>query len=168
MSTQIRKWNENDIEGLCRLMNEADRSFLSNGLPYPYTEDNAKWWLNMISENDGINGIYRAIISGDEVIGMISLARKVDVYIKDGEVSYLLAKEYWGQGITTNALQEFCQMAFQELDILRITAAIFSPNIASQKVLLKCGFVLEGTIKNGVYKNDEVMDLQYYGKYRTE
>lgn len=166
MNIELRTWTSDNIKGICDLMNNADRSYLSDGLPYPYTEENASWWLNMTGEKDGKTGIYRAIMMDGMVVGMVSLAQKDDVYRKDAEVSYLLSKEYWGKGIMTEAVGKVCEMAFSQLDLIRITGVIFSPNKASEKVLLKNGFVPEGIMKNAVYKNGQVMDLCYFGKYK--
>ena len=163
---KLRQWTINDAKELSDLMNSADRSYLSNGLPYPYTEENGKWWINMVNEKSEQSGIYRAIIVDKKVVGMVSLEKKSDVYEKDAEISYLLREEYWGRGIITQAVLEVCKEAFEKLDILRITGAVFSPNEASKKVLTKAGFVLEGVMKNAVYKNDKVMDLCYYGLYQ--
>ncbi|MBP3891972.1 MAG: GNAT family N-acetyltransferase [Solobacterium sp.] len=54
------------------------------------------------------------------------------------------------------------------MSINRISATVYAPNIASQKVLLKNGFRQEGTIRKGVYKNNEYYDLYYFGKLKEE
>ena len=51
-----------DSKELTALCNAVDRSFLSDRLPYPYTEEDAKAWLNMVAQNDSVTGIYRAIV----------------------------------------------------------------------------------------------------------
>ena len=162
----LRQWTKDDIKELANLMNNANRSYLSNGLPYPYTEDHAQWWLNMVADKDEKDGLYRAIIVEGKIVGMISLEKKSDVYEKDAEISYVLMTEYWGKGITTQAVQKLCEEAFEKLDILRITGCVFGENEASKKVLTKAGFVLEGVMKQAVYKNDKVMDLYHYGLYK--
>ena len=162
----LRRWTINDIKELSNLMNNADRSYLSNGLPYPYTEDNAQWWTNMINDKDEKNGIYRAIIVDGNIVGMVSLEKKSDVYEKDADISYMLMTEYWGKGITTQAVQAVCEEAFEKLDILRITGCVFGENEASKKVHAKAGFVLEGVMRKAVYKNGKVMDLCHYGLYK--
>ena len=101
---KLRQWTINDAKELSDLMNSADRSYLSNGLPYPYTEENGKWWINMVNEKSEQSGIYRAIIVDKKVVGMVSLEKKSDVYEKDAEISYLLREEYWGRGIITQAV----------------------------------------------------------------
>ena len=65
-----------------------DRSYLSNRLPYPYTEESADWWLGMVSEHDGKDGIFRAIVADGKIVGNISVEQKSNVYCKDGEIGY--------------------------------------------------------------------------------
>ena len=162
----LRQWTKDDIKDLANLMNHADRSYLSNGLPYPYTDDNAQWWLNMVADKDEKDGLYRAVVVDGNIVGMVSLEKKSDVYEKDADISYLLMTEHWGKGITTQAVQEFCEEAFEKLDIIRITGSVFGENEASKKVLTKAGFVLEGVMRNAVYKNGKVMNLYHYGLYK--
>lgn len=162
----LRQWTKDDIKELANLMNNADRSYLSNGLPYPYTDENARWWINMVADKEEKDGLYRAVIVDGKIVGMVSLEKKSDVFEKDADISYLLMTEYWGKGITTQAVRKICEEAFEKLDILRITGSVFEENEASKKVLTKVGFVLEGVMRNAVYKNGKVMDLYHYGLYK--
>ena len=65
----IRRWEMEDKEGLMHLCNTVDRTFLSDRLPYPYKEEDAVAWLTMVSEQDGKEGVFRAIVFEDEIIG---------------------------------------------------------------------------------------------------
>ena len=168
MNFELRHWTIDDLKDLSIMMNGINRNYLSDGLPNPYTVESGKWWLeNVVFPNEGTDGIYRAIIIDGNIAGMISLTKKIDVYRKDAEISYVLANEYWRNGIITEAVRIICELAFEMLDIIRITGVIFGPNEASRKVLLKNGFVPEGTMKNAVIKNGEIMDLCYFGLYKT-
>ena len=62
MKIELRRWTMSDSKELTALCNAVDRSFLSDRLPYPYTEEDAKAWLNMVAQNDSVTGIYRAIV----------------------------------------------------------------------------------------------------------
>ena len=48
------------------------------------------------------------------------------------------------------------------MDIVRIFARIFGTNKASQKVVEKCGFKLEGKYDKTLYKNGEYLDELIY------
>lgn len=49
-----------------------------------------------------------------------------------------------------------------QFDINRIFARPFQTNIASQKVIEKCGFILEGTLLKTIFKNNELLDELIY------
>ena len=78
---------------------------------------------------------------------------------KDGEIGYLLLTDYWSKGIMTQAAKDICRIAFEKLDIIRITGVYYAPNAASGRVLEKVGFEYEGTRKNGVAKGEKIYDL---------
>jgi len=59
----------------------------------------------------------------------------------------------------TQAAKEICRIAFEKLDIIRITGVYYAPNAASGRVLEKVGFEYEGTRKNGVAKGNKIYDL---------
>ncbi len=164
MKLELKKWSEDNKKDLINICNSVDRKYLSERLPYPYTEESADWWYENVVSGDGKNGIFRAVAVDGEIVGSISVEPKSDIYIKDTEIGYMLLSEYHGKGIMTEATRQICELAFAELDIERITGNVCSPNIASQKVLLKNGFELEGIMKKAVYKNGNIADLHIYGK----
>lgn len=166
MNVKLIKWTRENKHELIRICNEVDRSYLSNRLPYPYTEESADWWLGMVSEHDGKNGVFRAISVDGKIVGNISVEQKSDVYCKDAEIGYLLLTDFWSKGIATEAVRQICAEAFSELDIIRITGLVYAANIASACVLEKNGFAREGLQRNAVYKDGKIYDLCIFGKLK--
>lgn len=164
MNVTLRAWTLQDKEALRNLCNGADRSFLSDRLPFPYTEKDAEWWLNMVREHDGKDGVFRAIVVDGRIVGNISAEQKADVYRRDAEIGYLLDRGEWSQGIMTQAVKLLCETAFEHLDIVRITGLVYQPNFASRRVLEKNGFELEGVMRSAVTKGGQTYDLCVYGK----
>lgn len=163
MNIELRIPTEADKEGLKALCNAVDRSYLSERLPYPYTDEDADWWIRMVAENEGKSGNWRVIYADGKLVGNISIEQKSDVYRKDAEIGYCLLTEYWSRGIVTEAVKRICRIAFGELDILRITGLYYEPNTGSKRVLEKAGFVHEGTLKNAVVKGGKVYNLCVMG-----
>ena len=166
MTLELIKWSPALKQELIDICNDVDRTFLSNRLPYPYTEESADWWLGMVSGHDGKDGVFRAISVDGKIVGNISVEQKTDVYRKDGEIGYLLLTAYRSKGIMTEAVRQICKIAFSELDIIRITGLVYAPNTASRRVLEKNAFVQEGLQRNAVYKDGKVYDLCLYGKLK--
>ena len=163
---RLEKWSQEDKFRLNALCNSIDRSFLSDRIPYPYTDRDAEAWLSMVSRLDGSEGIFRAIKKDVQLIGNISVEKKADIYRLDGEIGYFLLDDK-GQGIMTEAVSQICELAFSELDICRITGLVFAENTASARVLEKNGFKPEGCMKQAVIKNGMLHDLLVYGKLKT-
>ena len=166
MNIELKKWSFEDKEFLIKMCNTIDRNYLSDRLPDPYTDESAEWWLNMVEENDEKNGVFREIVVDGKIAGAVSVEQKGDVYRKDSEIGYYLLQEVYSKGIMTEAVRQICEIAFEKLDILRITGMVYEPNIASKKVLERNNFLLEGVMKKAVIKNNNIYDLCIYGKVR--
>lgn len=166
MKIELKKWEAGDVQALAQICSETDRNFLSDRLPDPYTEADAERWISFVQNEEGKAGIFRAIKADGMIVGNISAELKSDVYRRDAEVGYLLSDPYSGQGIMTEALKLLCIIAFQELDICRLTGLVYEPNIASRRVLEKNGFIIEGIMKQAVTKNGKIYNLCIYGKLK--
>lgn len=166
MKIELKKWSFEDKEFLIKMCNTIDRNYLSDRLPNPYTNEDAEWWLNMVQETDGKRGVFREIVVDDKIIGTISVEQKEDVYRKDSEIGYYLLQEEYSKGIMTEAVRQICEIAFEKLDIIRITGLVYEPNLASRRVLEKNDFLLEGVMKKAVVKNKNIYNLCIYGKVR--
>jgi RimJ/RimL family protein N-acetyltransferase len=81
--------------------------------------------------------IARTIVVDGEVVGSISSWGNPD----KREVTYWIGRSYWGKGIATGALN-----AFLTVDRSRpLHARVAYDNVASRRVLEKCGFRVVGT-----------------------
>ncbi len=163
MKINLRKWTIEDKDSLKHLCNIVDRKYLSDRLPSPYTGTDADWWLNMVMQKEGVDGLFRAIIVDDELVGSISVERKEDIYKYDGELGFMLQTDCWNHGIMTEAVRQICEIAFKELHLNRISANVFQPNIASQRVLQKNGFLQEGIMCKAATKSNTVYDVCIFG-----
>ncbi|WP_338848824.1 GNAT family protein [Massilia sp. W12] len=64
------------------------------------------------------------------------------------ELSYDVHPDYWGRGIASALALAMVEWAFKERGWRRVQATAVDSNLASQAVLQKCGFVLEGRLRN--------------------
>jgi ribosomal-protein-alanine N-acetyltransferase len=78
------------------------------------------------------------------------------------EIGYWLAKPYWGRGIMTAVVRRACEFAFAEFGLVKIEAHVFAENLASAKVLEKCGFVQEGYLRKHFLKEGKYLDVRLF------
>ncbi|TCP52151.1 ribosomal-protein-alanine N-acetyltransferase [Tumebacillus sp. BK434] len=84
------------------------------------------------------------------------------------EMVAVLRKEYWGQGIMTEAFHKLIQYGFQELGLHRLQGTVESHNAASRRLFEKIGFQQEGVLRHGAFVSGEFCDLVIYGLLRNE
>lgn len=68
---------------------------------------------------------------------------------RSGMVGYRIAPQLWNRGICTEAMKRVVDFIFSETTLDRLQGNADVRNIGSNRVLEKCGFILEGTIRHG-------------------
>ena len=167
MECKIRSWRIEDAKHLAEALNNKKiHENLRDGLPYPYTEDDAKDYILAMLEADKDITYAFAITVNDKAVGSIGVFRKDNIHCKTAEMGYYVAEPYWGQGIVTSAVKQVCNYIFENTDIIRIFAEPFAHNIGSCRVLEKSGFVYEGTLRKNAVKNGIVLDMKMYSRIK--
>ena len=163
MRCTLREWRLSDAKDLANaLSNKNILNNLRDGLPYPYTEKDAKDYINAMLARDKNQVFAFAICIDDRTVGSIGAFRQNNIHYRTAELGYYLAEEYWGKGIMIDVVRQLCDMLFCKTDILRIYAEPFAYNKSSRCVLEKAGFSLEGIMKNNAFKNGKVLDVALY------
>lgn len=115
-----------------------------------------------------INSILYGIFWKQKHIGNIKLG-PIDFNNKVGEISYFIGNlDLWGFGIATKSIKAIVSIAFNEVDLEKVTAGCYSINIASKKVLENNGFELEGTRKKHSIFEGKRVDSLVYGLIRSD
>jgi RimJ/RimL family protein N-acetyltransferase len=165
----LRPWSRGDEAALCQYANNWNVARnLPDSVPHPYTIDDAHRWIAANLPADGPVLVFAITLSG-EPIGDIRLVPKADVYRCCAELGYWLGEPLWGHGFATEAVGAIVQYAFAALpDITTIQARHFAANPASGKVLRKCGFHLDGWLRQAAVKRGVVDDVLVYSLLRSE
>ncbi|HFU4202591.1 TPA: GNAT family N-acetyltransferase [Streptococcus suis] len=74
-----------------------------------------------------------------QLIGVIRL-EKLNEQARQAEIGYFLKKDYWGQGLMTEALKNLVYLSFYHIGIQRLLLITHLENKASQRVAQKAGF----------------------------
>ena len=80
----------------------------------------------------------------ETIIGSIGLNHIVWGVFLSCFLGYKLDEEHQSRGYMTQAVRAVCRFAFDTLKLHRIEANIMPRNMASRRVLFKCGFTEEG------------------------
>ena len=161
----IRSWRPGDERALAEYF--SNRNVLMNLVArnrYPYTERDAKAWIDLCAfEADPVNF---AIADRHEPIGGIGLTLQRGARRQSAEIGYWVGEPFWGRGIATEAVRAFSEFAFAQFDLVRLQAAVFADNAASVRVLEKAGYAYEGRMAKSVVKDGRVLDELLYALVR--
>ena len=96
-----------------------------------------------------------------KIIGTIDIRGWKSVH-RCAEIGYVLSKEYWKKGITTEALSAVIQYCFDLLKLNRVEAHCEDDNTGSWHVMEKCGMKYEGTLRQRVFIKDRYRSMKMY------
>lgn len=165
MEYHIRRWRAEDAADLAAALNNLKiLNHLRDGIPYPYTEQDAADYIGAMLRADPDKTFAFAITADDTAIGSIGVFRGNNIHFRTAEMGYYVAEPYWGRGIGTIAVGQTCAYIFGNTNILRIYAEPFAYNTASCRVLEKNGFVCEGILRSNAVKNNTILDMKLYAR----
>ena len=153
-----------DADRFAELANNENVSrYLIYTFPYPYTKQDAEWWIKTGSRMN--NSVTRIIEYRGELVGTVGITPQTGWKAHSAEIGYWVGEAYWGKGIATEALRMMSELAFTTLKYRKLFAPVLGPNKASMRVLEKCGYQLEGVLKHEVLKSGQYFDGHHYAKF---
>ncbi len=146
------------------MQKHADNPLIFNALfdrfPSPYTLADAIDFIKLRIA-DEVQTKFAIIIDG-ELVGVIGIDLREDIYRKSALIGYWLGDKYWGRGIMPKVVKRVVDYGFANLDIVRLQAGVLGNNPKSMRVLEKAGFIKEAVCKDAIVKNNVVMDEHLY------
>lgn len=154
---------QDDTPKIAAILNDEIYSKNTINIPFPYTAENAEFWISLAKESFESNSQYIFAIrlkENPEIIGGIDLG--IDKTFNKAELGYWVAKEYWNKGIATEAGKEVIKFGFENLNLKRIFATHFDFNESSGRVMEKMGMKKEGVLRSHTFKNGEYQNHLIY------
>ncbi len=163
----IRSFKMSDVKAIAKYANNYNiYKRLRDYFPNPYTEKEAKVWLNYVLSQ--VPETYFAIATKDELIGSIGFTIQNDVNRYSAEIGYWIAEPFWGKGIAAEALSKLTNYAFSKFELNRIFAGVFEGNTASIRVLEKAAYKFEAKHRKAVFKEGKFLDYFVYSILKEE
>ena len=161
----LREYIDSDLDRLVSLANNQNVSrYLAHTFPYPYTKVDGEWWIRTGSKQNG--AIARVIEYEGLFVGSVGINPQTGWRDHLGEIGYWVAEDHWGKGIATAALRQMTEFGFTTRQFRKLYAPVLSPNIASMRVLEKCGYTREAILKAEVQKGGIYFDIHHFVQHR--
>jgi len=154
----LRAFKKTDIPIWFKWFNDPEVTEHMNKGLFPNTEMLQEEFFQHISKSR--NDIQLAIVlkESEKLVGTVGI-HKIDWINRHGEVSILIGeKEEWGKNIATEAISLIVEHAFNKLNLHKLTAGVWSTNVASKRCFEKNGFVVEGVLKEQFFYKGRYVD----------
>lgn len=166
---QFRKMEEKDIERYHFWRNDIDVMKTTSTSLDLYSLDETRHFVENIILNSASSKSY--VIEereGNIAIGVTSLIN-IDTKNRNAEcIIDIGEKEYWGKGYGTESLKMLLEYAFLELNLHRVSLRVFSLNERAIHIYNKLGFMIEGIIRESLYRNGKWHDIIIMGILKKE
>jgi len=134
----LRDVADSDLPILFEHQKDPEASHMAAFLPRDPSDRDAflTHWRRILSDPTKIT---KAILWNGQLAGTVGS------FLGDGkpQITYWIGKEFWGNGIATQALAELLRVVNDR----PLYASTASDNVASIRVLEKCGFAMRGSAK---------------------
>ena len=165
---RLRALEPDDLEPNYRWVNDVEVTrYLDTR--YPISRGEEERWLANRPANDLAHGVHLAIETKDGVyIGNLALHgphpehRSAVLGIVIGE------KHYWSNGYGTDAIVTLLRFAFGEMNLHRVMLHVKEFNERGIACYKKCGFQIEGTLRQNYYGEGHYWDVVVMGVLRDE
>ncbi|MDR2738120.1 MAG: GNAT family N-acetyltransferase [Puniceicoccales bacterium] len=166
---ELRPLCVGDVEHIQRSINDKRVCDNLSYTPNPYTLEMAESWVRSVNYgmlND--NCCYWTIcdLKTGRFIGSIGIS----VYKEQegGELHYWVSAEEWNKGYCTEASKRTIVHFFEDLKLHRLAVTHREWNIASKRIVQKCGFVFEGNLRDSLKRFEKFENVFSYSMLDNE
>lgn len=163
----LRPFQETDLNDLYSYAKNPNIGPNAGWKPHESMDESKSILSNFIDDDEVLAIVWK---ENNKVIGSLGL-HKDQLRSADNVrmLGYVLSEDYWGRGIITEASRALMAYAFTDLGLLMLTVHHYSYNQKSRRVIEKCGFAYEGTLRHctQIY-NGNTYDLVCYSMTNEE
>ncbi len=165
----LRELRREDIILAQNYINDPEtRRLLSPTIPFPFTEKDEENWFEGISAFGDKYSFAIVDLDINEYIGSCGV-NNIDWKNSIATIGILIGKkEYWGKGYGTDAMKVLISFIFNQMNINKIKLNVFSFNDRAIKSYEKCGFKIEGRLRQELYRDGKYHDNIIMGLLREE
>jgi len=161
----LRAMNIEDIYLTHKWHNDEDLyKTLVGPFRFVSTDAEKEWIKNKTTFSNQEINLMICLTETTDPIGLISV-RDINWPSRIGHLTgiFIGEKKFRGHGFGTKALNLLIEHCFDDLGLNRIWAYILSENQASISMFKKCGFIVEGKLRQHAFKNGRFVDVIFVG-----
>ncbi len=166
----LRKFRYDDDDAMLKYWVADEKIQALYSEPVYKTKSEVKGLLDKYIGSYQQDNYYRWAITekgSDECIGQIAY------FLVDGknhfaEIEYCVGTQFQCKGYATEATKAVIRYGFEKMNLHKVQICTKTINAPSKRVIEKCGFTYEGTLRDYFYMNGEYVGRLYFSILRSE
>jgi len=164
----LRAWNVDDVDDLYDYAKNPNVGPHGGWKPHESKTESLEIMQTLfINKYESWAIVYK---ENGRVIGSVGYeldTKRPDINCK--ELGYAIGEDYWRRGLMTEAAKAAIRYGFEELELDMVSIYRNPQNIRSGRVIEKCGFVYEGTLRQAhkIY-DGSIRDVACYSMTKEE
>jgi [ribosomal protein S5]-alanine N-acetyltransferase len=141
----LRPWEIDDLDDLYEYAKSSNIGPDAGWEPHKDKEVSLKILQSFIEKDEVRAIVYK---ENNKVIGSLGVhCDEKRKGVKAKMIGYVLSEDYWGKGLMSEAVKEVIRYLFEEEKYDIVSCYHYPFNIRSKRVIEKCGFNYEGTLR---------------------
>lgn len=142
---RLRRPAAKDVRAITRLAADYAISSMTTRMPFPYAENDAQAFVQLVGRQDRQRESTFVIEHPDEgVVGALGFHLPSAQPL---EMGYWIGKPFWGRGYASEAADAALSWLKTDWRRRMVVAGHFADNAASARVLIKTGFLYTGEVQ---------------------
>ena len=166
---RLREYRKEDITKAWKYINDPEtKKLLNPRIPFPITLDEETKWIEGLSSSKDEYNFAIETLEDEKYIGGCGI-NAVDWKNSVATVGIFIGdKECWGKGYGTDAMKVLMTFVFEQMNIHKIKLNVFSYNERAIKSYEKCGFKVEGRLRQELFRDGKYCDELVMGILKEE
>ncbi len=165
----LREFRQEDISGIRSWVNDAETTrFMGSAFMKPQPWEQTESYLSNIL-NGSAGGVNLVIADREKkrYLGQCALSM-IDQTARHAELSVVLAPDSAGLGYGAEAIELLLGFAFREMNLNRVFLRVYAANERAIRCYEKCGFRVEGRLREHAFRDGRYEDVLEMGILRRE
>jgi RimJ/RimL family protein N-acetyltransferase len=161
---RLRPWRESDVPRIVEACSDERTQLWLGQMPSPYTEADARAWLEHLAENRATgHSVCWAVVEPERDDVALAAVNYFDLVPEvECEVGYWAHPDARGRGVMTRAMREVVRHAFEDVGVRRVSAGAAVDNAASRRVIEANGLREYGVERLGTVVRTGRADIVWY------
>ncbi|AQQ51887.1 GNAT family N-acetyltransferase [Planococcus lenghuensis] len=168
-SVLLRSITEADHAAIFAVENVMEsRLLMDDSIPFPATDADHAAFLARANDSEKGNHLFAIELVGDKTVIGTTGVYGVDWKKGTGQVGISIGPDFQGKGHGTDAMRVLIDFVFTYMRLNKIKLEVYSFNPQAVASYEKCGFKVEGTLREELFRFGAYHDSHLMGLLRRE